>query len=130
MAVHFHVLASGSSGNASLLDVGGFGVLIDLGLGPRQLAGRWQAGAPLWDHIGAALLTHVHGDHWNENTLAHLARRRVPLFCHAEHAESLRSASATFAAMADDGLVRTYAADTPLELGGGCRCEPIALAHD
>ena len=44
MAVQFHMLASGSSGNAGVLDVGGFGVLIDFGLSGagRRLAERMQ----------------------------------------------------------------------------------------
>src|SRR4051794_14695900 len=107
MAVHFHVLASGSAGNASLLDIDGYGVLVDFGLGPRQLSTRYQAGG-IWDHVRAVLLTHTHGDHWNENTLGHLARRRIPLWCHPDHAGDLRAASAAFQTLLDAGLVREY----------------------
>jgi hypothetical protein len=130
MAVSLHVLASGSSGNCSLLDLDGSGVLIDLGLGPRQLAGRIGDGPPLWDRVRAALLTHVHTDHWNETTLNHLVRRRVPLYCHGEHAASLRESSPAFAALDDAGLVCPYAMGTPFVLDRGCRCTPIALRHD
>ena len=35
MSVQFAVLASGSRGNSTLLRAPGFGILIDLGLGPR-----------------------------------------------------------------------------------------------
>ena len=130
MTVHFHVLASGSSGNCSLLEIDGFGILLDLGLGPRQLAGRLREKPPVWDRVRAALLTHVHTDHWNENTFNHLARRRVPIHCHAEHAAALRNWSSAFAALADAGLVRVYEQGAPFTLEPGCRCEPIALAHD
>ncbi len=130
MAVQFHVLASGSSGNASLLDVGGYGILIDLGLGPRQLAGRLPAAPPLWERVRAALLTHLHGDHWNETTLTHLARRGIALYCHAEHAADLGACSPAFAALAAAGLVLRYEVGEPLTLGPGCRCEPFALPHD
>ena len=130
MAVHFHVLGSGSSGNSSLLEVNGFGVLIDIGFGPRSLAGRLPPAPGFWDRVHAALLTHVHGDHWNENTLKRLRLRGIPLQCHAEHAIDLRYASSAFAALADAGLVRHYEADTPMELGAGCRCTPLPLSHD
>ena len=40
MTARFTVLASGSLGNATLLEVNGFGLLIDCGLHPRTLAGR------------------------------------------------------------------------------------------
>ena len=130
MAVQFHVLASGSSGNCSLLDLDGFGVLIDLGLGPRQLAGRWRDRPPLWERVQAALLTHVHGDHWNENAAQTPRAARVPLYCHPEHADDLHEWSPAFAALADADLVRAYAIDEPLALGTGCRCEPLWLKHD
>lgn len=45
--------------------------------------------------IGAALLTHTHADHWRERTLAQLARREIPLFCHSSHTADLRSRSST-----------------------------------
>jgi phosphoribosyl 1,2-cyclic phosphodiesterase len=59
------VLASGSSGNALLVDSGGTRLLIDAGLAPRTLARRLErsrAGiAP--DEISALAVTHEHGDH-------------------------------------------------------------------
>jgi phosphoribosyl 1,2-cyclic phosphodiesterase len=127
MAVHFHVLASGSAGNCSLLEIDGFGLLIDLGLGPRQLAGRLPA---IWDRVHAALLTHVHTDHWNENTLNHLAKRRIPLYCHAQHSAALRPENAAFAALADARLVRHYRAAVPMTIDTSIRCEPISVPHD
>jgi phosphoribosyl 1,2-cyclic phosphodiesterase len=130
MTAHFHVLASGSSGNCSLLEIGGFGMLIDLGLGPRQLVQRFRGSPPLWDRVRLALLTHVHGDHWNENTLNQLVQRRIPLYCHAEHATDLAESSPAFVALADAGLVRHYVVGAVLELGPAGRCEPVALPHD
>ena|SRR5438105_5505370 len=130
MAVHFHVLASGSSGNCCLLDLDGYGVLLDLGLGPRKLAGRLEATPRLWDRVRAALLTHVHGDHWKENTLKQFLKRRITLYCHTEHARSLRQWSGAFAALADAGQVSPYEIGMPFLLGAGCRCEPVALSHD
>jgi phosphoribosyl 1,2-cyclic phosphodiesterase len=128
MAVHFHVLASGSSGNCSVLDTGGSAILIDVGLGPRQLAGRCRDGPPVWERVGAVLLTHLHGDHWNENTLNHLLKRRVPLYCHPEHS-ALGQSSAAFTALGAAGLVHHYTIGQALTLGA-CGCMPFEVKHD
>jgi phosphoribosyl 1,2-cyclic phosphodiesterase len=130
MAVHFQVLGSGSSGNASLLDVDGFGVLVDLGFGPRQLAARVLDGEPLWERVRAALLTHVHGDHWNENTLRTLLRRQIPLYCHPEHAAFLDQASSAFGDLGAADLVHEYTVDVGIPVGPACRCTPLPLSHD
>src|SRR5947209_18975926 len=112
--MRFCVLASGSSGNASLLRAGSFGLLIDLGLGPRALARRLGEVGASWDDIHAALLTHVHGDHWNENTLAYLRRRDIPLHCHQNHAHALKASSPAFAELVECDLLRFYTVAGPV----------------
>ena len=82
MSLRFTVLASGSAGNASLVEAGGVGLLIDAGLGPRQLATRLAAVGASWSAVHAVVLTHAHSDHWKDRTLAHLHRHGVPLYCH------------------------------------------------
>src|SRR5581483_5345871 len=129
MAWQFSVLASGSAGNASLFTVDGFGVLIDLGLGPRTLADRLRDVPAAWHHVHAALLSHTHGDHWNGNTLKHLGQRGIPLYCHPAHAEALAD-HAVFAALRQANLVRHYRPGMVLELAPGFRCMPVELAHD
>jgi hypothetical protein len=49
----FTVLASGSAGNVSLLEVNGFGLLIDCGLPPRALTNRLRAIGSSWDKVNA-----------------------------------------------------------------------------
>src|SRR5438876_10371752 len=105
MSMQFTVLASGSSGNASLLEAHGFGVLIDAGLGPRQLAKRFAAVGASWQHVHAVLLTHIHGDHWRERTLAYLCRNRIPLYCHSDHVSDLVAESPAFGDLHDANLV-------------------------
>ncbi len=128
--MRFCVLASGSSGNASLLKYGNFGVLVDLGLGPRTLARRLEVVGVSWDHIHAAVLTHVHGDHWNENTLAHLQRRQIPLFCHREHATALKYDSPAFANMLENEGLRFYEIEQTIALTDDLWFRPLALCHD
>lgn len=56
-------LASGSSGNALLVQAGRTTVLVDAGLGPRILASRLKEARVAATDISAVLLTHEHSDH-------------------------------------------------------------------
>lgn len=61
--MRFTVLASGSRGNAAIVESGGFRVLIDCGLSLRELTRRMQAHSISPDNIDALLITHFHSDH-------------------------------------------------------------------
>jgi phosphoribosyl 1,2-cyclic phosphodiesterase len=130
MPVQFTVLASGSAGNTSLLEADGFGVLIDAGLGPRQLSDRLTAVGASWKRVHAALLTHTHTDHWNDRTLEHLRRQQIPLYCHPGHQPGLARYSPVFPALRAAGLVHAYACDEELALGRSLTCRPFRLRHD
>lgn len=130
MSFHFHVLASGSSGNACVLQADGFGVLIDFGLSPRALAPRLRRCGIGWKDIHAVLLTHPHSDHWRPTTLAHLAKLGLPIYCHRDHREHLNPASRAFEALSEAGLFREYEPGARLRLQPGWDCLPIELAHD
>jgi phosphoribosyl 1,2-cyclic phosphodiesterase len=130
MPIRFTVLASGSAGNASLIQAGRFGLLLDVGLGPRQLAARLTASGLSWANVDAVLLTHTHSDHWNDRTLAHLRRRRIQLYCHAEHGKGLRRFGTEFASLDSDRLVHNYDGRQEWTIAPGLRCRPLELSHD
>jgi phosphoribosyl 1,2-cyclic phosphodiesterase len=130
MSMRFTVLASGSAGNASLLEAGQFGLLIDAGLGPRQLGQRLSAIGASWDRVQAVLLTHTHTDHWNDRTLAYLQRRGIAYYCHAEHHAALRRYALSFAPLAAAGLVKQFEAGQPICFNGGLTCVPFPVRHD
>jgi phosphoribosyl 1,2-cyclic phosphodiesterase len=130
MTLRFTVLASGSGGNANLVEAGDFNVLLDLGLGPRQLASRLAAAGRDWSAVHAALLTHTHSDHWRDATLAQLHRRQIPLYCHPDHHHVLRLYAPAFDELLAAGLVRAFEADTPFEPVPGLRCRPLPVRHD
>ena len=128
MSVQFAVLASGSRGNATLVQTGGAGLLLDVGIGPRALAHRLESVGSSWDRIAAALLTHTHGDHLDDATLQGLARRGVPLYCHEGHRAEL-GLLAGFRVLEAAGLVRSYETE-PFLTPTGLRVEPVPLLHD
>src|SRR5262245_28437586 len=127
MGLRFTVLASGSAGNASLIEADGFGVLLDAGLGPRQLARRLGAVGSSLQAIHAVLLTHTHGDHWNDRTFAHLGKRSVPVYCHAEQCATLRRYAPSFGALEMVGAVRVYHPGVEVTLSPGLRCRPLQV---
>ncbi|MDI1289978.1 MAG: MBL fold metallo-hydrolase [bacterium] len=91
------VLASGSSGNCSLLRISGDNgaeqlFLIDAGISPRRTR-TMIAAMGLGDlPISGIILTHLDHDHWHNGWLNALAAG-IPVWCHATHANRARSVS-------------------------------------
>jgi ribonuclease BN (tRNA processing enzyme) len=104
------------------------GLLVDLGIGPRALGERLESVGSHWDHVAAALLTHTHSDHVDNNTLHGMAKRRVTLYCHERHRPALSQRSG-FLALESAGLVRHYD-DRPFLTPTGVGVEPVELRHD
>ncbi|MFO0864810.1 MAG: MBL fold metallo-hydrolase [Gemmataceae bacterium] len=129
MALRFSVLASSSAGNASYLEADGFGVLIDFGLAPKTLARRLDQVFASWESVRAALLTHTHGDHWNDGTLKCLHERGIPIHCMPEHVEELKRANRRAEAMESEGLLRPYQDGELFDLET-IRVMPFAVPHD
>jgi phosphoribosyl 1,2-cyclic phosphodiesterase len=128
MSVQFAVLASGSQGNATLIQAGGAGMLLDVGLGPRALGGRLESVGASLSRVASALLTHTHGDHVNNLTLHRMERHRTIFYCHEGHRTELSRRSG-FRALERTGLVR-YFDERPFLTPAGFRVEPVELRHD
>lgn len=128
--MRFTVLASGSGGNACLVQSAGFGVLIDVGLGPRLIGSRLAQVGLSWSAVQAVLLTHTHGDHWKETSLMHLHRYKIPLWCHAGHHTVLRTYSDGFLALHTAGLVHSFEANEAFQIAPPLRCRALPLRHD
>ena len=63
MSLRFRVLGSGSTGNATLVEARDARVLVDAGLGPRQLKDRLDSAGVDPASVDAVVLSHEHGDH-------------------------------------------------------------------
>jgi phosphoribosyl 1,2-cyclic phosphodiesterase len=61
--VRFASLGSGSSGNGTVVQVGGTTLLIDCGFGPGELDARLARLGLSGADLGGVLVTHEHGDH-------------------------------------------------------------------
>lgn len=128
-AVDVKVLASGSSGNACLLKVDGFGLLIDAGLGPRKLANQLKRVGAGWPSIQAVILTHTHADHWNDRTLSRLSRMDIPFYCHREHQFRLKRGLG-LVQLETAGLLRFYSEEERVEFPAGLSCRAVPVRHD
>jgi phosphoribosyl 1,2-cyclic phosphodiesterase len=130
MTARFTVLASGSKGNASLLEVNGFGLLIDCGLAAKDLSARLALAGASWDRVHAAILSHTHTDHWNPRALSQFRGRKIPVYAHEAHFDYLDSATTSHAPLHRAKLTRTYAPGTPIEFAPGLTGRAVWVSHD
>jgi phosphoribosyl 1,2-cyclic phosphodiesterase len=124
-----HVLGTGSSGNALLVEADDTRLLVEAGIGPRNAVARARAlGVELFPRgVDGIVVTHHHNDH---------AAQLEPL-CKALHAPRAGASSAMV--HLHDGVeahrvrhrfaVRRYRAGEPFEVRG-LRVRTIGLAHD
>ncbi len=81
-ALHLHILASGSKGNAALVEGPEGTVLIDCGLSRRELLNRMSSLHLDLNNLKAVFLTHEHSDH-TSGIPVFMKHTNVPLFATA-----------------------------------------------
>lgn len=111
-------LASGSSGNALLVDAGETCILVDCGLGPRTLKAHLRLAGVRPEQLSAVVVTHEHVDHTRGLGRA-LRRWSWPVFASAGTIRGLPSPLR-------DGAT----AARPRVQVGGLDIELIPVAHD
>ena len=113
--MRFSVLSSGSSGNATYLEAGGHGFLVDAGFSCRRLRGLLARIGRDLSNISAVLLTHGHADH-TSGVRSLLREREVPLYAAPGVAEAVGAAP--------------VGAGELLELGGEVGATFFDVPHD
>jgi phosphoribosyl 1,2-cyclic phosphodiesterase len=119
-SIHLHILASGSKGNAAVVEGPSGSVLVDCGISRRELHRRADAAEVDLSRVEAILVTHEHTDHTSG----------LPVVC--KHFDG--PVYATFGtAHARPALAAlpftTVARDMTLSLGG-MRIQAFPLSHD
>lgn len=122
MALRVTVLASGSSGNVTLVEGSRGCLLIDMGLSEREASRRLRAVGVEPRGLEALIVSHEHGDHV----------RGAPLFSR-RHGVPIYTTAATAAAAGLD--LQDLAALVPIEAGrpfmvAGMRVHPFSVPHD
>lgn len=113
------VLASGSSGNSTLICADGTNILIDAGISRRQISWRLEAFGLSLESIDAVLITHEHGDHIRG--LEVLCRYHdVPVWASAGTWRELKTRSPAGGELISGKEVRI----------GGLHILPVATSHD
>ena len=89
MSLELCVLASGSSGNCSIVRTPRGVLMVDAGIGPRATAKRMAgSGATLAD-VRAICLTHLDSDHFNANWIGAIVRMGIRVHCCAARVDTL-----------------------------------------
>lgn len=127
--LRFRSLASGSAGNATLVEarcgLQTSRVLIDCGLGQRQLSQRLAAVDRSIEQIDAIFITHEHGDHVG-CALQVAARHRIALWMSVGTWQHLEPRAQT----ADLDLDLHFAADGDVLALGAVELRPFTVPHD
>lgn len=119
------ILGSGSSGNATVLELGAHAkksILIDAGISPGQVKQRMAAACRPGIVLGAILLTHLDTDHWQRGWSAQLEKRPIPVIVRRQH--RVRALEAGVPA----NCLRVV--DHTFSLGALAQCTAVEVPHD
>jgi phosphoribosyl 1,2-cyclic phosphodiesterase len=124
MSLELCILASGSAGNAAIVQSPAGVLLIDAGIGPRTLAERLDGTGVRLTDIGALCLTHLDEDHFSPRLSSTLRHLNIPIYCHTDKVRALALCSSNLVP-----LIRPFESEafSPVV---GLRCDPILFAHD
>jgi phosphoribosyl 1,2-cyclic phosphodiesterase len=126
MSIDLCVLASGSSGNCSVVRTPTGAFLVDCGIGPRVTAARLAGTGVSVDQITAVCLTHLDRDHFNSLWTSTLANHRIRIFCPADRVLELLSFRGTARL---ESLVIPFD-HNPFQPTPGVIARSLRLAHD
>ncbi|HEX8325336.1 MAG TPA: MBL fold metallo-hydrolase [Tepidisphaeraceae bacterium] len=126
MSLSICILASGSSGNCSMLRTPAGVVLVDAGLGPRTFAKSIEATDVSLNDVRAVVLTHLDSDHFKRSWVKHFVKRGITVHVADSHAADLEDETAARLG----SQLRPFTADGAFSPVEGVVFQPLALAHD
>ena len=118
-----HTLASGSSGNASLIRCGDTAVLLDAGISCRRITTSLRELGLTLNDLTAVLITHTHTDHIS-GLQTMLKKSDFPIFTSQAAARDL-----LYRMPACAGRLETFVPGQTFALGS-CTVHPFAISHD
>ncbi|MES2413337.1 MAG: MBL fold metallo-hydrolase [Pseudomonadota bacterium] len=122
--LRFKSLGSGSTGNATLVEASGllpFRLLVDCGLGIRQLQLRLAEAGLTFEDINAVFITHEHSDHIGCARSVSI-RHRIPVWMSEGTYNGIGSPDF-------EGLFRIARNNQKIDLGG-LELTPFSVPHD
>jgi phosphoribosyl 1,2-cyclic phosphodiesterase len=126
MSLALSILASGSSGNCSVVRSRGGTLLLDCGIGPRAASTRMKHLGVGLDDLSAICLTHIDSDHFNPNWVQTILRRKIFLYCHESHVDEVYACAKNRGLR---GFLRTFNGQTFCPVAG-LHFRSIRLPHD
>jgi phosphoribosyl 1,2-cyclic phosphodiesterase len=136
MSLELCILASGSSGNCTLLRAPTGIMLIDAGLGPRITQQRMKGTGVKLEDVRAICLTHLDSDHFRLSWLRFVVQRNVRIFCNKRHADELRARARNIFADEPDAPVEEFCnlvtpfGRKPFSPIEAVAIRPVAFDHD
>ena len=133
MSLELCILASGSSGNASILRTPSGTLLIDAGIGPRTCAKRLAGTGTTIAEISAILLTHLDSDHFTPGWLRTIIASNIRIFCHHSRTGELLDRASELPIKDQKSKIKnliTTFDGQPFSPLTGLRVHPFHLAHD
>lgn len=130
MPLEICVLASGSSGNCTLVRTPSGAMLLDAGIGPRVAAKRLVGTGVTLADVKAICLTHLDRDHFSPYWLPLALKHGAKVFCAASRVEVLHRIAEETLSDAFAALVTPFDAADSFETLPGLSINSIRLAHD
>ncbi len=128
MPVRFAILASGSRGNAAIIETAGTRLLVDAGLAVVEIEKRLGAlGVPLRE-ISALVITHLHGDHLRDPIVRACAKNNIPIYHHRHTLSAIKKRFPAYSMIEEAGLGKVFDG-APFKIGD-IEIEAIPVPHD
>jgi phosphoribosyl 1,2-cyclic phosphodiesterase len=115
------ILASGSSGNVTLVQAGDTSLLIDVGITAKRIVEHLEGAGMAPDKLAGILLTHEHGDH-TRGLKVFAKNHSTPVFTNPLTADHLRRASV-------EADWRLFACGAAFQIGA-LEVLPFSVPHD